>query len=144
MGQEGVTPVGTSGQVLKLVAAPDDGVDFEFGAALSSENEVPPSGTGATGEATVGVELTRSRVCLDLEADGLAGEVVAGHLHRAPAGENGPVVVDFGVDQASFQTCLRGLDPNLVADIVRNPSDYYVNIHTTAVRSGEIRGQLER
>lgn len=142
MGQQGSAPVGNTGQVFKLVRLDNRKVELE--AELSSENEVPPSGTGASGEAEVELDPRRGRVCVEIEAEDLAGEVVAGHIHAAPAGVNGGVVVDLGVDSAEFEDCVEGIDPGLIRAIARNPAGYYVNIHTTVVPSGEIRGQLER
>ena len=52
MGQPGFFPVGNDGAVYRIVPAddrPNEGARFEV--ALSSENEVLPSGTGATGTA---------------------------------------------------------------------------------------------
>ncbi len=142
MGQQGFAPVGTTGQVFKLIRLDNRKVELE--AELSSENEVPPSGTGAGGEAEVELDPRRGRVCVEIEAEDLAGDVVAGHIHVGPAGVNGGVVVDLGVDSAEFEGCVDGVDPALIRAIGRNPAGYYVNIHTTAVPSGEIRGQLER
>ena len=142
MGQQGFAPVGTTGQVFKLIELDNRKVELE--AELSSANEVPPSGTGAEGEAEVELDPRRGRVCVEIEADELAGDVVAGHIHVGPAGVNGGVVVNLGVDSAEFEDCVDGIDPGLLRAIARNPSGYYVNIHTTAVPSGEIRGQLER
>ena len=141
MGQQGVTPVGTTGQVFKLVKV--DNRNRELEADLSSDNEVPPSGTGASGEAEVTLNPRRGEVCVEIQADDVAGDVVAGHIHVGPAGVNGPVVVDLGVDSAEFEACVADVDPVLIRAIGRNPDGYYVNIHTTEVPSGEIRGQLE-
>jgi hypothetical protein len=33
-------------------------------------------------------------------------------------------------------------DPELVADIAANPSEYYVNVHNKPYPAGAIRGQL--
>ena len=142
MGQQGFAPVGTTGQVFKLIGLDDRKVDLE--AELSSENEVPPSGTGAGGKAEVELDPRRGRVCVDIEAFDLAGDVVAGHIHVGAAGTNGGVVVNLGVDSADFENCVDGVDVALIRAITRNPAGYYVNIHTTAVGSGEIRGQLTR
>ena len=148
MGQQGFAPVGTTGQVFKLVRADDNDRDDDAGreleAELSSENEVPPSGTGATGEAEVTLNQGRRRICVEIEAEDLAGDVVAGHIHAGPAGVNGGVVVDLGVNSADFEACINGVDRDLIRDIRQNPEDYYINIHTTAVPSGEIRGQLSK
>ncbi len=140
MGQQGVAPVGHTGQVLKLTGSHDRKVELE--AELSSDNEVPPSGTGARGEAEVELDARHGQVCVEIEAEGLAGDVVAGHIHVGPAGVNGPVVVNLGVDSADFEACVKA-DPGLIRTIARNPGGYYVNVHTTVVPSGEIRGQLE-
>ncbi len=142
MGQQGVFPVGTSGQVLKLVNSRDRPLKFE--ADLSADQEVPPSGTGATGEAKVEVDLGQAQVCVEIEGEDLAGDVVAGHIHIGDAGENGPVLLNLGVDSADFETCIDGVDLTVMAAIVRDPASHYINIHTTAVPSGEIRGQLVR
>jgi glucose/arabinose dehydrogenase len=142
MGQQGVTPVGTTGQVLKLVRVDNRRVELE--AKLSSDNEVPPSGTGASGDAEVVIDPRRGEVCVEIEAEDLAGDVVAGHIHIGAAGVNGPVVVDLGVDRADFKSCVSGVDPVLIRAISRNPAGYYVNVHTTEVPTGEIRGQLEK
>ncbi len=148
MGQQGFTPVGTTGQVFKIVRTDDNDNDDDAGreleADLSSANEVPPSGTGASGEAEVTLNQGRGRICVEIEAEDLAGDVVAGHIHVGAAGVNGGVVVDLGVDSAEFEACIGGVDADLIRDIRNNPQNYYINIHTTAVPSGEIRGQLSK
>jgi hypothetical protein len=75
---------------------------------------------------------------------------VAGHIHEAPAGVAGSVVVPLFVAPAS-PTSARHIKqkgtatPNAGttgAELCENPSAYYVNYHTTAFPGGAIRGQL--
>ncbi|MEL7156065.1 MAG: PQQ-dependent sugar dehydrogenase [Actinomycetota bacterium] len=140
MGQQGFAPVGTTGQVFKLVRVDQRRIELE--AELSAANEVPPAPSEGEGEAEVVLDPRRGKVCVEVEAEDLEGAVVAGHIHQGAAGVNGPVVVNLGVDEADFEGCVSGVDPVTIRAIGRNPGGYYVNIHTTAVASGEIRGQL--
>lgn len=71
---------------------------------------------------------------------------VGGHIHAAPAGANGPIVVPlFAGSDASglfLQASSVTVDPQLAAAICANPSAYYVNYHTTQDPQGAVRGQL--
>jgi hypothetical protein len=75
---------------------------------------------------------------------------VAGHIHQAPVGVAGPVVVPLFVAPAPA-TSARHIKQSGVATpnagttgagVCQNPSAYYVNYHTTAFGGGAIRGQL--
>ncbi len=75
----------------------------------------------------------------------------AAHIHKGKAGENGPVVANLAWPQdGQAADCLDArLRPaqfpggdDVVADILANPGDYYVNVHNTVYPGGAVRGQL--
>jgi CHRD domain len=72
---------------------------------------------------------------------------VAGHVHKAPAGTAGSIVVPlFAATTSARHIKQRGVaTPNAGttgAGLCADPSAYYVNYHTTAFPGGAIRGQL--
>ena len=118
-------------------AAPND---FE----LSPEAEVPgPGDPFGKGWGFVDV-VAADRVCYFIHARGIELPAAAAHVHHAPAGEAGPVVITLitPFDNGQADDCIDGLDEALVADIAANPEQYYVNIHTTEFPDGAVRGQL--
>ena len=71
----------------------------------------------------------------------------AAHIHVAPAGEPGPIVVGLfegsfaGTDSASG--CVQDVDRALIKAIRKDPAAYYVNVHSTPdFEGGAVRGQL--
>ncbi|MBI4169488.1 MAG: CHRD domain-containing protein, partial [Acidobacteria bacterium] len=65
--------------------------EMSFVATLSGDNEVPPSATGATGVAHVVVDTDSNRLRFEVHVFDFTNTLVASHIHRAPAGVNGPV-----------------------------------------------------
>ena len=127
----------------------------QLAARLSGANEVPPADPDGRGLALV--ETGRTRVCFAVAWTRIAPPIFA-HIHAGPVGVNGPVVVLFfdvpelaGAPNAALPDtisavagCVGGKDPALLRDIRRQPSDFYVNVHTPEFPGGAIRGQLRR
>lgn len=65
----------------------------------------------------------------------------AAHIHVAPEGVPGPVVVPLTPPNRVSKDCVT-VDDDLLAAIVASPADYYVNVHNEDFQDGAIRGQL--
>jgi uncharacterized protein (TIGR03437 family) len=129
-----------------------------FRAQLSSSNEVPPvDGNVASGKATISIVrggTERDPVnFVEFQVDYLFtinATITGMHIHSAAAGTNGPIVVDSGLPNGpiAVEAGKRGAIKAVVRDsqwaqaIERNPSAFYVNLHTTANPGGVMRGQL--
>jgi len=128
-------------------AAQADGGGRPFTVWLSGAAEVPgPGDPDASGTASLQLNPGQEEVCLDIDWADVDGTVVAGHIHVGTATEPGPVVVPLftgtmlaGTDDVSG--CVAA-DRDLILDIMRNPENYYVNVHSTTFPAGAVRGQL--
>ncbi len=133
------------------LAGQTDGINGEggrpFTTTLSGANEVPAAvGSDLVGTAKVTINLGQSELCWDLDYT-TTQHVVAAHIHHAPAGIAAGVIFGFFNPPASatpVNSGCRSGDPALLADIVANPQNYYVNVHTTAHPGGAGRGQLTK
>ena len=111
---------------------------------LTGAQEVPPADPDGSGTASFTLNQGQGQICFTLTASNLA-PTTAAHIHEASAGQNGPVVVTLtppGPDGSS-SGCVAA-PAEVIKAIRQNPSDYYVNIHTTEFPGGAIRGQLSK
>lgn len=131
--------------LLASPAAAEDG-GRPLSTELTGAEEAPaPGDPDATGFADLRLNQGQERVCFDLSWADVDGEVFAAHIHVGDAGEAGPIVVPLfagsfaGTDAVS--DCVDA-DKAVVKDIRKNPTAYYVNVHSTEFPPGAIRGQL--
>jgi hypothetical protein len=134
-----------------------------YRAILSGANEVPPTGSSATGFATFTVN--GNLLSIDETFSGLTTAASAAHIHCcAPLGVNAPVAVPFNpfpnVTSGHFATTVdlslastytgtfiiaeggtaAGAEAALIAAL--NSGMTYANIHDATFPGGEIRGQI--
>jgi hypothetical protein len=110
---------------------------------FSGNQEVPDSGSLGSGTVTGSFNTGTNELTLDISYEGLTGNTVMAHLHRGPAGTNGPVIVPLAIvpgnQSGSFMETVN-IPPAEVASLLAGET--YINIHTETTPSGEIRSQL--
>lgn len=111
----------------------------QYRLGLSGANEVGGGDPDGSGTATVALGQDGT-VCFDIRTSNV-DDILAAHIHEAPAGVNGGVVVNLDIANVGFRGCVAG-DPEVVAAIRANPSGYYVNVHSVEYPAGAVRGQL--
>ena len=136
---------------LAVAVAPAFGDDGgrPFTTALTGAEEAPgPGDPNASGTASLTLNPGVDEVCFDISWADVDGEVFAAHIHVAPAGSPGPIVVplfsgSFG-GTGSLSDCVNA-DRDLIRAIIQNPEAYYVNVHSRPdFPGGAVRGQLSK
>lgn len=117
---------------------------------LTGAQEAPgpgdPDGRGAFAGVIKGDTLCYALVATRIET------ATAAHIHVAPPGEPGPIVVGLNTPNRTSPGCIEAvpdaqdttmtLSESELAAIVADPSDFYVNVHNASFQPGAIRGQL--
>jgi len=103
---------------------------------LSGAQEVGGGDPDGTGTANLTLDTSTNTITWNITVANI-DTVILDHIHQAPAGVNGGVVIDFS-------GLLVG-GPLVDADVsavVANPTGCYVNVHTNVFPGGAVRGQI--
>lgn len=127
-----------------------------FTTSLSGAEEIGPNGEVGVGDpdgrgtAKVTLNPGQQRVCWEITVANIATPT-RGHIHEGLAGTNGPIRVAFfeSGQPPILKGCtgdepLPAFDRARVSDIIKNPQNYYVNVHNADFPAGAIRGQLSK
>lgn len=136
-----------------------------FGAHLEGSQEVPPVDTVAFGLATLTLDAAQTRLEMSISVTGIyLDDSFRVHIHRAPAGVNGPVVFglispnsdlngDLTIAELAGPVVIinsawdlgEGAVTDLASELPYLLNDgLYLNVHTANFPAGEIRGQIIR
>lgn len=134
-----------------------------FAAPLSGDQEVPAVDTDATGVAKFQLTADGDALTYRLNVANIEN-VTQAHIHQAPRGENGAVVVWLYPEDGppaqliegrtdgtlatgtitadDFVGPLAGAEFDALIEVIRE-GNAYVNVHTKQFPGGEIRGQID-
>jgi hypothetical protein len=111
-----------------------------YNVPIDGAQTVPPTGSSGTGNATVTLNTATGDVTVVGTYSGLTGNETVAHIHNAPAGLNGGVILGiatYGGGSFSGGGTLTGPQ---VAEL--QAGNTYINLHTDVFPAGEIRGQI--
>ena len=115
----------------------EDGMTV-FKATLTGSSEVPSNTSMATGNTTLTYNGDTKTFTAVTTYTGLTPTM--GHIHKAVAGTNGPVIFPFTSLASPITLTSAVLTDQQITALFKD--SMYVNLHTTANPGGEIRGQL--
>jgi len=107
---------------------------------LTGKQEVPPVTTSARGTGTIAIGADHS-VSGTITTSGIAGTMA--HIHEAPAGKNGPVIIPLEKGADGKWSVPAGVKLTDAQYKSFEAGDLYVNVHSDAHKGGEIRAQLK-
>lgn len=109
-------------------------------AKLTGAQEVPPVTTSAHGAANIKV-AEDGAVSGKLTTSGISS--TAAHIHMAPSGQNGPVIVPLAKNGDNAYVVPNGAKLTSEQLAAYKMGSLYVNVHSSAHKDGEIRAQLK-
>lgn len=112
----------------------------EIKVKLSGDQEVPPVTTKAAGSGTIVICPDKS-VSGGVTTTGVQGTMA--HIHVGRPGTNGPVAIHLDQNGDYGWSVAPGTKLSDTQYQSYKAGDLYVNVHSTAHRDGEIRGQLK-
>ncbi len=113
-------------------------------ASLSGAAEVPgPGDPDGNGSALVTVNPGQRQICYRLTVANIAPATDA-HIHEAPVGAAGPPEVFLTAPTSGSSSGCVTVTRQLALEILKNPADYYVNVHNVEYPAGAVRGQLSK
>jgi hypothetical protein len=147
--------------ILLVQASAAQPAGLNFRAHLTGDEEVPPAATRAQGQTIFRVAADGSSIHFQLNLANIENVTMA-HIHLAPPGVNGPVVVwlypsapPAQLIEGRFQGVLAAgviteadlvgpLAGQTLADLLDeiHSGNAYVNVHTQQFPAGEVRGQI--
>ena len=151
------TEANPSGEIRGQLLATEEepAVDSNFTASLDGGAEVPPVTTEAAGTAAATLDAAGTTLTITGTYTGLSSPLQpvgesAGHIHEAPSGANGPVIVPLTLtpdETDPLSGTISGTAPVGDGEGQLSPetlqgNGYYINIHTEMNPNGELRGQL--
>ena len=111
---------------------------------LTGAAEAPgPGDPDGSGTASFTFNAGTGQVCFEYSVTGVA-PLTAAHIHVAPAGSPGPVVIPMPPSSPTGGSGCVTADRDLIVAILRDPSAYYFNVHNADFQPGALRGQLTR
>ena len=112
---------------------------------LTGAAEVPPGDPDGSGTATVTVNPGQKRICYTIHVSGIAPPTAA-HIHVGAVGTAPPnnVVVPLDTPTDGHVEACAEVTRELALAILKEPSNYYVNVHNADHPTGAVRGQLAK
>lgn len=141
---------------LAVTAGPADAALIQFQSSLDGSQHTTPTGSAATGSATLLFDDVANTFDFSLTVTGLflgdlrnvGPNATPLHLHLGAPGVNGGIIAEpvlFGALAATATgLSLTSFDVTLAAANVASllAGNTYINVHTNAFPGGEIRGQV--
>jgi hypothetical protein len=132
--------------------------DTIFTTTLLGSLETPPTGSPATGTATVDYITASNDLTYNVTFSNLEAGASLAHIHVGPPGVAGAIILPLDLDGAAGSTSGTFSGTLTAADLMPSPAsgintfqdainalfagNTYVNVHSSLFPAGEIRGQL--
>lgn len=121
-----------------------DGGGRRFNATLTGAAEVPgPGDMDGAGKAIIELNPGQNRLCYKLRVSNIAPATMA-HVHVGAVGVAGPVAITLVAPADGSSAGCADLAEPLTKALLKNPGNYYVNVHNAEFPNGAVRGQLAK
>lgn len=122
---------------MAAASTPSQAAMVQFTTPLSGAQEVGGGDPDGSGLATLWLDGWTSMIAWNITVSNITLPTTGAHIHEAPVGVNGPIVIDFN------NTLVGGWlsDPDVLR-VIANPTNFYVNVHNADFPGGAIRGQI--
>jgi hypothetical protein len=127
--------------VLLFTGMPAFAEMVSYKADLKASTEVPPNDSKGTGAVAATYDTTSKKLTWTITYSGLTGPATTAHFHGPAApGANAPPTVPISGNLTSPMKGEATLTDAQATDL--QGGRWYLNIHTTAHKDGELRGQV--
>lgn len=133
--------------VLALTSVAADFSGRKFTTTLTGAAEIPgPGDPDGSGTATIWLNPGQEEVCWEIHVENITLPATGAHIHVGTVTEFGGVVVGLTPpDATGHSSGCTSADRDLIKAIIKNPENYYVNVHTLPLYgAGAVRGQLSK